>query len=245
MGSVKVLAFFDDFQDEPGTEYYEGKPLKGSFHFTRYQWLDPPFPLTDFTNSYTHSVIRSPTVLRKHYIYVIDPIVQKARELEHKRDGSPKRRGAPLRRRMGRTTHHLISEYMRLTEQQISIVKREHDVLTNRLQDSFRGQGVSNPVMEENYVDLSFVHEGLDFMFEVKITRGMSTTHAIREAIGQILEYNYYCNEEPSNECVIILDQQPTELDKVYIRRLRLELGIPLNIGWQSGSGFEYMSPLF
>jgi len=244
-GSVSVLAFFDKFQDAPGNQYYEGKQLKGSFHFTRYQWLDPPLSLADFTNWYTDAVIRSPTVLRKHYIYVIDPIVQTARGLEHKPDDGSKKRSARLRRRMGQTTHHLAGEYLRATQSQLSVIKREHDLLANRLQDAFRGQGVSKPVMEENYVDLSFVHEGLRYMFEVKITRGLSTTHAIREAIGQVLEYNYYCDEEPSNEWVIILDQQPTELDKAYIRRLRLELGIPLNIGWQGRGGFEYMNPVF
>ncbi|HSZ89546.1 MAG TPA: hypothetical protein VK822_09245, partial [Acetobacteraceae bacterium] len=72
------------------------------------------------------------------------------------------------------------------------------------------------------------------FMAELKICYDQNTRQAIRDALGQVLEYNHYPGRAPSEEWWIVLDQQPTPDDSAYIQQLREHYLVPLHLGYET-----------
>jgi len=75
---------------------------------------------------------------------------------------------------------------------------------------------------------------------EFKIAYGANTRHAIREALGQVLEYNHYPRREASDEWFLILDTEPSSDDREFIRVIREQYSIPLTLGWKIDNGFDF-----
>mgnify|MGYP003441341841 FL=1 len=67
--------------------------------------------------------------------------------------------------------------------------------------------------------------------FEVKTS---SARHSIREALGQILEYNHYPATTRAKKMFIIGPEKPDDLDIQYLRRLREVYNIPVWFRWYS-----------
>ena len=75
--------------------------------------------------------------------------------------------------------------------------------------------------------------------FEHKVCGGVGTTKALREALGQLLEYNYYGGRKRADRWYIVLDTEPSAADRDYIRTLQSELRLPpLVLCWPQGKGF-------
>lgn len=55
-------------------------------------------------------------------------------------------------------------------------------------------------VQEKSRIDCTFVERGVRTMVEFKIAYESNTQRAIREALGQILEYNYYLNRQAARQ---------------------------------------------
>jgi hypothetical protein len=92
---------------------------------------------------------------------------------------------------------------------------------------------------ERNRIDLTFGSQGQNHLAELKICYGSDTRHAIREAIGQLFEYNYYPSYEEAHFWWLVLDCEPSKADRNYISALRQRYKIPLTIAWPSGNGFK------
>jgi hypothetical protein len=73
---------------------------------------------------------------------------------------------------------------------------------------------------------------------ELKACYGMTTTLAIREAWGQLLEYNYYGWRSPAHRWFIVLDSPPSEQDMKYVRTLASKKLLPLFLCWKSRDEF-------
>jgi hypothetical protein len=73
---------------------------------------------------------------------------------------------------------------------------------------------------------------------ELKACYGMTTTLAIREALGQLLEYNYYGWRSPAHRWFIVLDSPPSEQDMKYVRTLASKKLLPLFLCWKSRDEF-------
>jgi hypothetical protein len=67
--------------------------------------------------------------------------------------------------------------------------------------------------------------------FEIKT---VSAKRCIREAIGQILEYAHYPNEDRANKLFIVGPESADEQDKLYIQHLRKKYNIPVWFRWYS-----------
>jgi hypothetical protein len=67
----------------------------------------------------------------------------------------------------------------------------------------------------------------------------MKTTHGIREALGQLLEYNYYGWRIPADQWYVVLDTAPTEGDIQYLRKLAREKSLPLSLCWRVEGDFR------
>ena len=173
-------------------------------------------------------------------------VVQTA--LSSKRSGStlPATASArPPRRRStagpGRIAPLAEDAYRRATARSLRLIFPRHKALSNRFADWLRLKGFSKVRQEKGPVDVEFNHLGELCRAELKVCYGISSTHAVREALGQLLEYNYYGSREPASRWLILIDQVPTSEDKKYIERLRTRLRLPVYLGWEENRGFTLL----
>jgi len=129
--------------------------------------------------------------------------------------------------------------YYRELSSKLKIILQKHNTLSNDFAEWLKSQGIS-VTQEENYIDILFNVNGVDYIAELKVVYGVGTTKAIREALGQLFEYNYYPGREKKNEWMVVLDQSPLQADQNYIENLIKEFNLPLRVGWQSDKGFEF-----
>jgi hypothetical protein len=75
---------------------------------------------------------------------------------------------------------------------------------------------------------------------ELKVCFGVGTTKSIREALGQLLEYNHYPKRNPTDTWLLILDEEPSDEDRQFIEELRTTRSLPIRIGWQANKKFIF-----
>jgi len=129
--------------------------------------------------------------------------------------------------------------YYRESSNKLKIIIPKHNKLSNDFTAWLNSKGVSAK-QEENYIDILFNIGGVDYIAELKVVYGVGTTKAIREALGQLLEYNYYPGRDTKKEWMIVLDQPPLKTDQDYIKKLVKEIDLHLRVGWQTDKGFEF-----
>jgi hypothetical protein len=138
-------------------------------------------------------------------------------------------------------TETLLSEfaYMRETEASKRNIQRLHASLSNRFRNWLEGNRAANVRQENHRVDLTFEWLLERHLAELKICYGADTRHAIREALGQLFEYNHYPPSAEADFWWLVLDAKPSADDRNYIAALKQKYGIPLILAWPSGEGFD------
>jgi hypothetical protein len=131
------------------------------------------------------------------------------------------------------------SAYMRDTPASQKNVLRLHSALSNRFRTWVEDQFGTKVAQEKQRIDLRFSCRGISHLVEVKICYGENTRHAIREALGQILEYNHYPPYEESQAWWLVLDCEPAEKDFLFITALKERYGLPHNLAWPVDESFE------
>jgi hypothetical protein len=126
------------------------------------------------------------------------------------------------------------NSYIRFTEEQSAEILPLHIELADRFLKWLRVNGYKNERREERQVDVIFIQGSHSLMAELKICYDLNSKKAIRDAVGQVLEYNHYSGRTPAKEWWIILDQQPTPEDEAYIRQLREQHLMPLYLGYET-----------
>lgn len=157
------------------------------------------------------------------------------------RDGTP-RSGSPDKN--SNEVPPEASDYLRATRKTLRVIKPRHKRMARRFAKWLIENGYKKVEVEKNQIDLRFRGSGTRYMAELKIVYSISTKHAIREAVGQVLEYNYYEGRKPADKWVILIDSEPSDEDRKYIKRLSRTHNFPLNLGWQDGSEFCFMNQL-
>ncbi|MCD6273251.1 MAG: hypothetical protein J7K30_10530 [Deltaproteobacteria bacterium] len=128
--------------------------------------------------------------------------------------------------------------YYRESSFSLKTIIPKHNILSNKFCNWLKSQKI-DPIQEENYVDVIFEFNGNKFIAELKIVYGSSTTKAIRESIGQLLEYNHYPSRTAKDKWLIVLDEKPSESDLIYIDNIRNKYNFPLCLGWENNGEFE------
>lgn len=96
----------------------------------------------------------------------------------------------------------------------------KHVKIQNRLFRYLRNQfGVNNVLREEQYVDLTVLHPHGATFYEIKSDE--TVKKCIRSALGQLLEYAHYPEDNRANRLVVVGDPAPTDDDEAYISFLR------------------------
>lgn len=129
--------------------------------------------------------------------------------------------------------------YLRASIGYRKIIERRHDALSNAFKRWIKKKLGSRAIQERRCVDVQFAIGAHQVLAELKVCAGLSTRFAIREALGQLLEYNYYPTRSPYDVWLIVIDKIPSAKDFHYIDMLRSKLELPLFVGWGSDD-FEF-----
>ena len=86
--------------------------------------------------------------------------------------------------------------------------------------------GTENDLGYQTKVDMVVKEKNSFVFYEIKTSQ--TAKAAIREAIGQILEYAFWPNKNNAVKLVIIAPPAPTADAKVYIKKLREEFSLPI-----------------
>jgi hypothetical protein len=128
----------------------------------------------------------------------------------------------------------------RRTPKLLLLVQRNHNKLSNAFVNWLRRNGYTDVHQEQAQVDVRFRKGKNLYCAELKTIGVLDTTQAIRQALGQLLEYNYYPGREHHKRWAIILDEQPKSSDIAFIRRLKTSLELPLFLGWHEARDFVF-----
>jgi hypothetical protein len=134
--------------------------------------------------------------------------------------------------------------YYRESRNNLQLIVRRHNKLSNQFAAWLKTSEYSNVLQEQNYVDVVFKKDGKLYRAELKVCYGVGSTKAIREALGQLLEYNYYPGRQHANQWVIVLDERATTDDIVYMKTLKNKLKLPLSLCWREGEDFVFADGL-
>jgi hypothetical protein len=136
------------------------------------------------------------------------------------------------------------SDYTRITPAMYRIIAPKHNKLSNQFKDWLLDNGFEELVLERDNIDVSFLKGSRSFMAELKVVYDMGPTRSIREAMGQVFEYNLYPGRNPFDSWLVVLDKKPTDSDLSYIGRVQDELSLPLNLGWRMKNDFKFLTSI-
>ena len=125
--------------------------------------------------------------------------------------------------------------YIRITQAQWAEILPLHRELAVRFEKWLGSRGFRDVRREQERVDVRFSRDKHTFLAELKICYDLNTRQAIREALGQVLEYSHYSGRTAAEQWWIILDQEPTAEDAGYIERLRHQYLMPVQLGYETG----------
>jgi hypothetical protein len=216
--------------------YDEDSPIKTESgdvwrHLLRVDWDDTfqPLPYKD------HSA--NTTVLRLDESE-LELFHQEARRKEYKNHGFSDADTA--------VAEELETAYPRATPATIRLILPKHRTLSKAFQRWLANARAIQGHPERRQIDMQFSVNRVRAMAEFKIAYDGNTKAAIREALGQILEYNQYPGRDLTRAWFLVLDREPSANDIRFIESLRVHAGCPLFLGWQLDSGFTFhpKSPL-
>jgi hypothetical protein len=130
--------------------------------------------------------------------------------------------------------------YYRESPARLKIIIPRHNKLSNAFTKWLKKEHTTDAIQEHNRIDIHFKMMKQMVLAELKICFGVGTTRSIREALGQLLEYNHYPKRQAADVWLIILDEEPSNDDRQFIDRLREKKSLPLTIGWASHRGFSF-----
>lgn len=149
------------------------------------------------------------------------------------------RRGSPSSRQSHRDS--LIEEaYYRESKAVLKIIVPRHNKLSNSFVRWLKAEHGISAVQEHDRIDIQFKVRGQSHIAELKVCFGVDARQSIREALGQLCEYNHYPMRRCADVWLIVLDEAPSESDRTFIETLQDKRGLPLVIGWQSERGFSF-----
>jgi hypothetical protein len=132
--------------------------------------------------------------------------------------------------------------YLRLTPESSARIIPRHNILSNHFATWLKGR-FTDIAQEKGRVDVEFRDGDKLCRAELKVCGGIEPRKAIREALGQLLEYNFYGGRTLADEWFIVLDQAPSPEDLMYLGRLVRELSMPIRLCWQEGADFRMSLP--
>ena len=154
-------------------------------------------------------------------------------------EGSQPARGARRRRRAAASL--VIDAYVRRNPGGTRVITPAHNRFLERFASWLHAAGYEQVEHERDYVDVRFRSGAATVFAEVKVCHGVAPRAAIREALGQIIEYNCYGGEQAASEWWIVLDEQPCQGELEYAARLRRDYALPVFLAYPSQHGVSFV----
>lgn len=115
--------------------------------------------------------------------------------------------------------HLNTDDRIRHVEESTMEVEARHQKIQVGIMSCLKSEGYTDIVAEEDHVDIRASKYGIPHFFEVKT---FDTAKAcIREALGQILEYNHYPSNKRASDMFIVGPYMATHEDINYLKYLR------------------------
>ncbi len=135
----------------------------------------------------------------------------------------PKKKKQGKRKRKASQKRNTKSQSRTVTRSYIA--EQKHNKIQERLQEHLSGiYGKDNVILEENNVDVKLIQSNYLGFYEVKAASYAS--ECIEEALGQILLYTHF-DEDQRKKKVYVVGQYPaTEQDKTYIAFIKKNLNL-------------------
>jgi hypothetical protein len=137
-------------------------------------------------------------------------------------------------------TRLLEDAYYRESAARLKVIIPRHNRLSNSLCQWLKRVHSVDARQEHRRIDVQVSLGSQTILAELKVCFGVGPKKSIREALGQLLEYNYYPSRKAADVWWVVLDEAPSDSDKNYIDRLRTKRSLPLSLGWRSGTGFSF-----
>lgn len=136
--------------------------------------------------------------------------------------------------------------YPRATPATIKLILPKHVTLSKQFHTWLRNHHSIQGHREHRQIDMQFKIGQDTAMAELKIAYNGNTMAAVREALGQILEYNHYPGRETTQAWFLVLDAKPCIDDCTFVKSLREKWKLPIYLGWKQATGFSFYpeSPL-
>jgi len=134
----------------------------------------------------------------------------------------------------------LEDSYYRESPARLKVIVPRHNKLSNQFCKWLRSAHGVKAIQEQQRVDVRFRLHGRAVLAELKICFGVGPTKSIREALGQVLEYNHYPARKTAESWLIVIDEEPSPADKQFIQTLRDARMLPISLGWRTRTGFVF-----
>ena len=122
-----------------------------------------------------------------------------------------------------------------------------HNRLSNSFKEWLRSQGIGRVSQERSRVDITFTTDRGTYLAELKVCdrTGIGATRGIREALGQLLEYNLYPGRTKARNWMVVLDVKPSTDDLKFMKRVSVTIRTRarLYLAWPRGDGFKLDGP--
>lgn len=131
--------------------------------------------------------------------------------------------------------------YCRFTVAQMKVIRRMHNLLSNRFRTWLKKIGATEVTAELNSVDVECNIKAETYLFELKTMASQTPRLALRDAIGQILEYSFYPGRTRKNYLAIVLDAEPSQTEIEWISTLN-QFAPPIELLWLVGRSLRSAS---
>lgn len=111
------------------------------------------------------------------------------------------------------------------------IMKLQHNELSNEMVKWLKTNGYKDVVAEDEYIDITCKDKNNQTIF-FELKTATSVRCAIREALGQLLEYNHYPNKNRADKLIIVTMMEMKKEDIQYLTGLRTIYRIPVWYQW-------------
>ena len=131
--------------------------------------------------------------------------------------------------------------YCRFTQAQMKVIRRMHNQLSNRFRAWLVEVGATEVSAELSSVDVECNLQEKTYLFELKTTASQTPRLALRDAVGQILEYSFYPGRNRRNYLAIVLDAEPSQTEIEWISTLN-KSAPPIELLWLIGTSVRSAS---
>ncbi len=140
----------------------------------------------------------------------------------------------------GRRIISIQEKYSRISPKAERIIEPLHSKLVFQFATWLKKKFNIIAKAEKEYIDLQFSHGERTYIIEAKIIYGTSPRYSIREALGQIFDYNYYDSNVEKDRWIILLNDSPKSEDKLFVDALVKRWGFPITLSWKDDKGFQF-----